>query len=613
MIRKILAILTFLFTYNANAQLNTQNLIYKGRLELYKKNYIEALNIFNNLIKIKPGLVEPYFYRGMVKYQLKDLVGAEKDFDKTITMNPFYVSAYHYLAVVKTELQDYNLALKNIDKAIKLAPFDPKLYLTKGVIFLQLKKYSNAKKNFFQAKKLNPQMPETYINLGILFASKKKLDSAIAFFNKAIRLNNFYDEAYARRALTYFDKNKIDSAINDINTAIKLNKNNALYYYWRANIFYKKPNFDKSLKDFAKVIELSPNNATAYYNKAIIESEIGLYNAAIADYKQVSNLSPKNILPLYNKALIHYKLKEYNQAINDLIKVLEIYDEFAPAYKLRAEIYNTLGDEKRAFVDAQKYQKLIQGNYESKIDTNYLYKIISFDDDFFSSDTTKSVQIPYSTIKIKILKQKTSDEPFFNKYTYTKLDKLPLKNYHLCFLSLDGNTLTNKELSDLDASLNKSSNQINNILKSIILLQENNNHKALLQLKLINNKKYNYLKNFLKAQAYLQSQTMLINNKNSGELLDSAITAYSNIKSKDPVIYYNIGNIYLRKKEYYTAIFYYNKAIKQERDFSPAYYNKAFSYLYLNNNHKACQNFSISGEKGINESYELIKKYCQKK
>ncbi len=591
-----------------NAQYNPQVLIYKGRLELYKKNYNEALNLFNSVIKIKPELIEPYFYRGVTKYQLKDLSGAEQDFEKTIEMNPFYVSAFHYLSVVKTEIKDYNSALNYINQAIKLSPFDSKLFLTKGIIFLQTSENDTALFYFNKALKLNPQLPEVYINKGIAYFSRKKYDIAIKNYTKAISLNSFYDDAYARRALCYLERNEIDSALWDINKAIKIDSKNALYYYWRANVYYKKPDFNNSLKDFAKVIELTPNNATAYYNKAIIESEIGLYNQAVDDYNSVIKLSPGNILPHYNKATIYFKQADYFKSIDAASDALKIYNDFAPALKLRAEAYKRTNQTTKAYIDNVKYSQIVKSGNYAKIDTNYFNKIISFNDDFFSTDTITTSQKPLGNIVIKTVDKEKDVKPFLAKYYYLYLKGFKLKNKILTFdFDNVGNKCLDKEKFKIDID-DKTINDTSLFEKALYYYCINDYNKSKVLLTKISGK-LEYQKNILLSQITENSDN---DRFKADTRFNSQLEYFSKIKNKDAIVFFNIANIYYVKNEHYTAIFYYNKAIKKDKDFAPAYYNKAFSLLKLMDNKNACKNFSIAGEKGINKSYFMIQKYCNK-
>lgn len=63
-----------------------------GRNALYFEDYILSMQYFNQVIKVKPYMAEPYFYRGVAKLSLDDFKGAEEDCTLCIERNPFIVS-----------------------------------------------------------------------------------------------------------------------------------------------------------------------------------------------------------------------------------------------------------------------------------------------------------------------------------------------------------------------------------------------------------------------------------------------------------------------------------------------------------------------------------------
>ena len=61
------------------AQINTDRVMNIGRNALYFEDYILSMQYFNQVIKVKPYMAEPYFYRGVAKLSLDDFKGAEED------------------------------------------------------------------------------------------------------------------------------------------------------------------------------------------------------------------------------------------------------------------------------------------------------------------------------------------------------------------------------------------------------------------------------------------------------------------------------------------------------------------------------------------------------
>ena len=84
----------FSFAMPIAAQINTDQVMIIGRNALYFEDYILSIQYFNQVIKAKPYLAEPYFFRAVAKFYLEDYRGAEKDCDLAIERNPFIVDAY---------------------------------------------------------------------------------------------------------------------------------------------------------------------------------------------------------------------------------------------------------------------------------------------------------------------------------------------------------------------------------------------------------------------------------------------------------------------------------------------------------------------------------------
>ena len=86
----ILFAFLFLCSWRGYAQWNTNNILRMGQNAIYFDDYISAIDNFNNIIRVKPYLSEPYFFRGLAKLNLDDYEGAIQDYSKAIELNPNY-------------------------------------------------------------------------------------------------------------------------------------------------------------------------------------------------------------------------------------------------------------------------------------------------------------------------------------------------------------------------------------------------------------------------------------------------------------------------------------------------------------------------------------------
>lgn len=107
----ILFAFLFLCSWGGYAQWNTNNILRMGQNAIYFDDYISAIDNFNNIIRVKPYLSEPYFFRGLAKLNLDDYEGAIQDYSKAIELNPNYFHAYMYRGVAWHNLRKYEEAI----------------------------------------------------------------------------------------------------------------------------------------------------------------------------------------------------------------------------------------------------------------------------------------------------------------------------------------------------------------------------------------------------------------------------------------------------------------------------------------------------------------------
>lgn len=104
------------------AQWNTNNMLRVGKNAIYFDDYVSAIDNFNNIIRVKPYLSEPYFFRGLAKLNLDDYEGSIQDFSQAIELNPNYFHAYVYRGIAYQNLKRFEEALKDFEEAVAIDP-----------------------------------------------------------------------------------------------------------------------------------------------------------------------------------------------------------------------------------------------------------------------------------------------------------------------------------------------------------------------------------------------------------------------------------------------------------------------------------------------------------
>ena len=103
------------------SQINTDRVLSIGRNALYFEDYILSIQYFNQVIRIKPYLADPYFFRAIAKINLEDYQGAEDDCTLALDRNPFMINAYKCRGIARINLKKYKESIEDF----KRIEFDP--------------------------------------------------------------------------------------------------------------------------------------------------------------------------------------------------------------------------------------------------------------------------------------------------------------------------------------------------------------------------------------------------------------------------------------------------------------------------------------------------------
>lgn len=126
--------------------------IYEKGNALGKKNlYTQALEHFNQAIKIDPTKPEYYASRGHAFYYLKSYAKAIDDYSRTLSLDTQSSIAFCMRGLSYTRMGEPQKALKDFDKAIKIAPQEADYYKGRGYCYYQMKQYDSMCKDYAKA------------------------------------------------------------------------------------------------------------------------------------------------------------------------------------------------------------------------------------------------------------------------------------------------------------------------------------------------------------------------------------------------------------------------------------------------------------------------------
>lgn len=653
----------------AFAQLNKPYFFYKGRELIVSGDYREAIEMLNLLLRTETKEYEGYFLRGVAKYNLDDLLGAEADFTSAIAVNPVYTMAYQYRAITRSRMGNYNDALRDYQYAVELRPNMPAVYYSRGVTYFLSQQFEKAVEDFSRYLRSTPSDVNALTNRGTCYLYLKDTTRAYADFNRAVEINPYEADGYVRRGLLEVAQNKNIEGIRDLTQALSIDSTQSVAYFYRAYAYVNESQPMRALADFDKAIEYDSTNSVTYFNRAILRSQIGDYNRAIEDYDRVAMYNPGNVLVFYNRASVKIQVGDYRGAITDYTRAIELYPDFANAYLYRSQLKAALRDFKGAEADRriaetqiEEYRrKLSDSTFTSFADTSRQFdKLLSFDADFGNNelrsmrgDVRHNVRL-MPVFRISFAAKDTAAvynprnyrnarlEGYLAELAATATGKSAVgAGYRF---DLTGNPaagiVPDDSIASWDAANGTPVSWEENFLKGVTqtLLRQyasglsyyrraarvaDDNPLVYLNRGAAQAEMIEFIAS-LEGNNVMQQISIHTDDPAARLLQTQARRTYdyseaiadtrraAQLMPELPQAYFNLGNMLCLSGDLPGAFEQYTKAIERFPYFAEAYYNRGLVQIFMQDTQKGCLDLSKAGELGLDEAYEVLKRYCVK-
>ncbi len=649
----------------ASAQLNTDRITAIGRNALYFDDYVLSIQYFNQVIKLKPYLSEPYLLRAIAKIQLGDYTGAEMDCNAAINRNPFQPGAYYTRGFIYRQTDQLEKAQQDFNEALIFAPENRTYIAMRADVLAQLEQYDLALQDINHLLHRDPQSAALHFEKGSICLRSNDTLCALNSFIQATEYDSQNPANWSALGLVQLMQDNQEEALSSLSKSIEYGSKWAGDYINRGIIYYRKHNYRSALADYDKAVALAPRDAQCYYNRGVLRQELGDYNRALEDLTQAINYAPDRVEIYYQRGMVQLQLRQWQEALNDFTTIMNRYPYFLPAYYLAAQAETSLGHGKAATQLRQQAYQLEQKKdsiqslqttmqvAESQPQQRDRRKEFSQlaaqnqetndEENKYDSETRGSVQKRYADVV---------NEPniFLSYYaTNNHTDALRQTNYSHATVDMYNNTMqlpaplrfTTKEMTLTADMVNQHFAQISNLSHQIDLLEQmalpgSTNNDLLCASYIARAFEFALVQDYSSAlddvtRAILMDGDLyfayfcranwrykyLEYKRAVGEPTDKADFELM-MRDYDYVIhhlpdfsfaYYNKANMLCIQQDFKAAISYYTQAISADSDFAEAYFNRGLTYIYIGDNEKGLADLSKAGELGIYQAYNLISRF----
>lgn len=623
------------------AQLNTNNVIHTGRSRLYFGNFTGAIESFNMVIRLKPYLPEPYYYRGVAKLSLEDYRGASEDLNKAIEIKPYYPEALMYRGIVYYNLKNFDKAMQDYSEAMNLDGENADIFNNRGICKAAMHDLEGAIEDYTKSIELKPKNFNGYLNRSIAYQLQKEWDKAINDCNQLIRIRPNSPMGYMSRGLIKIEKKDYAGALRDFDMSIYLDPQNAFAFQNRGMVKQELGNYDAAIMDYDAAIRIDNQMASAYFNRGIAKEMTGKSDYQ-KDYDFASLLDPRFAkrpwqTPEEKTKAQQQQMQAWQQSQQ---KQSNLNEENEKPDSLQLE--KTNGDQPEIDLEELRKRKMranlvvddirdipgetedLEGKIQNKIINIQLLPL--FEVATINKSEAGTELVGYFSMIIENLNAENNYQPYLTLSNKPTESLKAIDNYKNQILIYNQRIEQNKSLSNnfLYRGIFKSlvgdyTNAIEDYNQAIKLNERNllayfmraNSRVKLIEAieKISGSNKLNAVNSTFQ-QTFDDSNIDL---KQFNEALNDIFTDYTVVLYMNPDFsfgYFNRGNIYCKNERYLSAIDEYNNAIQIDPDFAEAYYNRGLVRILLNDINGGAKDLSRAGELGIEESYNVIKRYC---
>ncbi|MBQ6723707.1 MAG: tetratricopeptide repeat protein [Paludibacteraceae bacterium] len=651
-----LSIFNFQFS-TCHAQFNTDRITAIGRNALYFEDYVLSIQYFNQVIRLKPYLAEPYFYRAIAKIQLEDYQGALNDCNAAIERNPFSPGCYYTRGYIYRQLNRLQEAETDYSEALHFSPENRTYLLLRADTRAQMKQYDAAMEDIEQLLRREPNSPSVWSEKGQIAFLQADTLAALEAFEKVTQYDRTNPAAWSALGVTSLMLQREEEAYIQLTQAINLGSKWAGDYINRGIIYYRRHNYRGALNDYDQAVKLSPRNADCYYNRGVMRQEVGDYNHALEDLNKAIDLAPEKTEMRYQRALVGMQLKQWKNVITDLDTLIARYPYFLPAYYMIAQAYQQQGNDKEAYryrfkaQDLEEHKEEIQAKQAAKPHTDLLIAQAqpqkkdhrkefspnaaqnqnepAEEEQKYDSQTRGNVQKRYQDI--------VNEPQIILSYYSTDMSLRRTNYYHPLVEQINKSQalpaalrFTPQEMTLTAEMVDFHFAEINRLTTQIEQVQAENLSTFNVQLSTLY---YSRAVEFAIIKDYASAiddctKAIVLADKDLEVLIsfcranwryrlpdgdfELILRDYDHVIRLQPdfvFAYYNKANILCAKQEYKEAINYYTKAIERDADFAEAYFNRGLTYVFLGENEKGLADLSKAGELGIYQAYNMITRF----
>ena len=247
---------------------SASTLLMRGTAYMYQGQYMEALKILDEALRLNPNMAEIWKNKGNILVEMNRELEGIKCYDMAINLNLGIAGVYSMKGRALNRLNKFDDALINLEMALALNPNLGFAWMNKGNA---MQSSLNFKKRFLcynKALEVNPALPSAWHNKGkFLLDFDIDLQQAIDCFDRSLQLHPKNHHALENKAVAIAKMGKNEEALLLFDEVLASYPNSLYSLVNKGNALTKLKRYDEALKYHDRALKINPTFKIAIDSK----------------------------------------------------------------------------------------------------------------------------------------------------------------------------------------------------------------------------------------------------------------------------------------------------------------------------------------------------------
>ncbi len=548
------------------------------------------IKISSNFENEKSGIIgaERKYFDGLKEKVKENYPEALNKFQEAIKLYPKIDAAYYEMAIIKYAEKDYSTALKNIESAVKIDESNHWYQELYAELLSANSKYDKAANVFKKLRTQNPNNYDYYFNEAYFLLKDNKNKEALKVYNELEEKTGIQPETSNEKYLIYVKEGKFNEAEKELLALTDAYPKNVKYLNKLASFYLLNKNQDKAIIAYDKILKIDPNDTNALMSLADYYKNKD--NQEKYKYYAQKAFSNKNINIDTKITILYSYIQESEKDSSKLDEAFEYAILLVKAHPNDAKVWAIYGD----LYNLDKQQEKALENYKKSLELRQDIFSVWQQVFFIESDLKKYEELIQSTEEAKELFPNQPLVYFFNGLSYSQQKQYEKSNEAYkkgVKIAVNNPKLKSQLYSNLGENYNdtKEYEKSDENFEKSLAIEPNNQY-------VLNNYAY-----------YLSLREEKLERAKEMSILSLELSP------DNPTYLDTYAWILYKKQEYKEAYKNQEKAIRLSKSPSAALYNHLGDMLYqMNKIDEAIANWKKAQKKG-DDSDELMKKITNRK